>query len=81
MQVTADSAVEVEGDGDEGEQSYASGVQQHPPGSGLPRAQITRGKNGLALTARLGEALDASQEFLPVRREMQARRFRRAFAV
>ena len=32
-------------------------MQQHPPGSGLSRAQITRGKNRLAKTGEIKEAL------------------------
>ena len=76
VQMAADGAVQVEGDGDEWEQSYASGVQQHPPGSGLPRAQITRGKNRLALTTGLGEARGANPyELLSGLAGMQTRRF------
>jgi hypothetical protein len=76
VQMTADAAVQVEGDGNEGEQSYASGMQQHPRGGGLPRAQITRGKNRLALTTGLGEARGANPyELLSGFAGMQTRRF------
>jgi hypothetical protein len=52
MQMTADGAVQAEGDGDESEQSYASGVQRTRPeapcrGQTPPMARIEACFNGL----------------------------------
>ena len=63
MQVPPDGAVQVEGDGDEGEHKGLPGCRSGPPGAAGQGTPHPWQESGLALTARFGEARSAKDSF------------------